>query len=139
LIFGFSRCHLRLSIHRGRIIKSIPSPTYRDSVGVAVTLGELKSGKNVRDTKEVKATEQPSMKGGRIAATCSISAAAIANHLAGIHFPKNKDSLKTMQRRNYLKLINSSNSNKILKKLNRLPDREFHDMADVEKSVGNVI
>jgi hypothetical protein len=44
-----------------------------------------------------------------------------------------------MQRRNYLKLINSSNSNKILKKLNRLPDREFHDMADVEKSVGNVI
>jgi hypothetical protein len=86
------------------LIKSIPSPTYRDSVGVAVALGELKSGKNVRDTKEVKATERPSMKGGRIAATSSISAAAIANHLTGIQFPKNKDSLKNYAKKKLPKI-----------------------------------
>jgi hypothetical protein len=41
----------------------------------------------------------------RSVATSSISAAAIANLVTGIYFPKNKDSLKIMQRRKYLKLI----------------------------------
>jgi hypothetical protein len=60
------------------LIKSLPSRTYRDSADVAVALGELKSGREVRSEKEVEAAEQPSKKGERTAATSSISAATIA-------------------------------------------------------------
>ena len=55
------------------LINSLPSRTYRDSADVAVALGELKSGKAIRNANEVKASEQPSRKGGRTAATSSIS------------------------------------------------------------------
>jgi hypothetical protein len=54
--------------HLCEIIKSLPSPTYRDSADVAVELGELKSGRKVRSEKEVAATEQLSKKRGRTAA-----------------------------------------------------------------------
>ena len=47
------------------LIKSLPSRTYRDSADVAVALGELKSGREIRSEKEVKAAEQPGKKGGR--------------------------------------------------------------------------
>src|ERR687887_2139221 len=40
------------------LIKSLPSRTYRDSADVAVALGELKSGKEVRTADEVEAVEQ---------------------------------------------------------------------------------
>lgn len=60
------------------MVKSLPSRTYRDSAEVAMALGELKSGKATRDAKQVESTDQPSKKGGRTAATSSISAAAIA-------------------------------------------------------------
>src|SRR5437763_4857027 len=39
------------------LIKSLPSRTFRDSADVAVALGELKSGKQMRSAEEVKATE----------------------------------------------------------------------------------
>jgi Protein of unknown function (DUF2795) len=105
--------------------------TYRDSADVAVALGELKSGKAIRNANEVKASEQPSRKGGRTAATSSISAAAIASLLAGIHFPKSKRSLKDYAKKNISK-INSPY-------LDSLSEREYRNMADVEKSVGDLI
>src|SRR5919198_663540 len=64
------------------LIKSLPSRVYRDSADVAVALGELKSGKRMRSAEEVKATDQPSKKGGRTAATYSVSAAAVAKALS---------------------------------------------------------
>src|ERR687887_2435569 len=77
------------------LIKSLPSRTYRDSAEVAIALGELKSGKEIRTAEEVEATEQPSKRGGRSAViSSSISAATIAKVLSGIDFPKSKDSLK---------------------------------------------
>src|ERR687888_2258276 len=82
------------------LIKSLPSRTYRDSADVAIALGELKSGKEPRSEKEVEAAEQPSKKGGRTAATSSISAAAIAKVLSGIDFPKRKGSLKEYAKKN---------------------------------------
>ena len=103
-----------------------------------MALGELKSGKATRDAKQVESTDQPSKKGGRTVATSSISAAAIARLLTGIHFPKKKDSLKDYAKKNISK-INASDSNEILNILNRLPDREYNDMADVEKSVWSII
>src|ERR687885_2341799 len=41
------------------LIKSLPSRTYRDSADVAVALGELKSGREMRSEEEVAAAEQP--------------------------------------------------------------------------------
>jgi hypothetical protein len=92
----------------------------------------------MRDAAEVEATEQPSKKGGRMAATSSISAAAIARLLTGIHFPKNKSNLRNYAKKNIPK-VNSTDPNKILDILNSLPDIEYRDMADVEKSIGNLI
>ena len=60
------------------LIESLPPRIYRDSAEVAVALGELKSGKKVREAKQTEAIEQPSKKGGRTAATASVSATAIA-------------------------------------------------------------
>jgi hypothetical protein len=47
------------------LIKSLPSRTYRDSAEVAVALGELKSGKKVREAEQAEAIEQPSKQGGK--------------------------------------------------------------------------
>jgi uncharacterized protein DUF2795 len=122
------------------LIKSLPSRAYRDSADVAVALGELKSGKAPRTAEEVEAAEQPSKKGGKAAAS-SISAAAIAKVLSGIDFPKSKDSLKEYAEKNISKveISSSEDSNALLDVINRLPNREYNDMADVEKSVGNII
>lgn len=49
------------------LIKSLPSRTYRDSAEVATALGELKSGKGFRTSKQVEKSEQPSRKGGKAA------------------------------------------------------------------------
>src|ERR687898_395672 len=39
------------------LIKSLPVRTYRDSAQIAIALGELKSGKEVRTAKQVEDTE----------------------------------------------------------------------------------
>ena len=112
------------------LIKSLPSRVYRDPADVAVALGELKSGKRIRSAEEVEASEQPSKKGGRAAAASSVSAAAIAKVLSGIEFPKNKDSLKVYAKRNISK-VETGDPNAILDLINRLPDIQYNDMADV--------
>jgi hypothetical protein len=120
------------------LIKSLPSRTYRDSADVAVALGELKSGKDVRSEKEVEAAEQPSKKGGKAAATSSISAAAIAKVLSGIDFPKRKSSIKNYAKKN-ISNIEVRDPNTILDVLDRLPDKEYNNMADVEKSISSIV
>jgi hypothetical protein len=74
------------------LIKSPPDRTYRDSAEVAIALGELKSGKEVRTAKQVEETEKPSTRGERAGVASSlVSAATIAkappstspNNLAG--------------------------------------------------------
>jgi hypothetical protein len=47
--------------------KTLPNRTYRDSAEVAIALGELKSGKGFRNTKQAEAAEQPGSKGGKAA------------------------------------------------------------------------
>jgi hypothetical protein len=120
------------------LIKSLPSRTYRDSADVAISLGELKSGKEVRTAEEVEAAEQPGKKGGKTAATSSVSAATIAKVLSGIDFPKRKSSLKEYARKN-VSNVEVEDPDTILDVINRLPDREYNNMADVEKSISSVI
>jgi hypothetical protein len=120
------------------LIKSLPSCTYRDSADVAVALGELKSGREVRSKKEVEAEEQPSKKGGKAAATSSVSASSIAKVLSGVDFPKRKNSLREYAKNN-VSNVDVEDPDTILDVINRLPDREYNNMVDVMKSVSTSI
>jgi hypothetical protein len=117
------------------LIKSLPDRTYRDSAEIAVALGELKSGKKIRSAKEVERMEQPSTKGGRAAIVSSaVSAATIAKVLSGIDFPKSKADVKQYA------LVKTSkaaiqNSDGVLKLLEKLPSREYTNMADIEREI----
>jgi hypothetical protein len=120
------------------LVKSLPERTYRDSAEVAITLGELKSGKEVRSAKEVEASEQPSKRGGRTAVkSSSISAATIAKVLSGIDFPKSKDSLKQYAKEHISK-AEVKDAEAVLNVLDDLPAREYNNMADVEHEVGRI-
>lgn len=120
------------------LIKSLPERTYRDSAEVAIALGDLKSGKGFRSREEVERAEQPSKKGGKAAANLSVSAAAIAKVLSGVDFPKTKESLKQYAKKNISKAEIHS-PNELLNVIDHLQDRKYHNMADVEKSVRNVL
>src|SRR5919198_2157512 len=120
------------------LIKSLPSRTYRDSADVAISLGELKSGKEVRTAEEVEAAEQPGKKGRKTAViSSSISAATIAKVLSGIDFPKSKDSLKEYAKEHISK-VEVEDLEEVLKVLDELPTREYTNMADVEREVGRI-
>jgi hypothetical protein len=120
------------------LIKSLPERTYRDSAEVAIALGELKSGREVRTSKEVEATEKPSKRGGRTAViSSSVSAATIAKVLSGIDFPKSKDSLKQYAKDNISK-AQVEDEDAVLELIDDLADREYTNMADVEYEVGRL-
>jgi uncharacterized protein DUF2795 len=119
------------------LIKSLPTRNYRDSAEVSIALGELKSGKAFRSAKQAEATEQPSKKGGK-AASESVSAAAVAKALSGIDFPKTKDSLKEYAKKNISK-VKVEDPKAILSIIEQIADREYNNMADVEKSIRNIL
>jgi hypothetical protein len=121
------------------LIKSLPDRTYRDSAEVAIALGELKSGKEVRTAKQVEETEKPSIRGGRAAVTSSsISAATIAKVLSGIDFPKSKEDLKEYAGHNLDDRKDVEYTAEVLKVLEKLPSRKYSNMADVEYEVGRL-
>ena len=120
------------------LIKSLPERMYRDSAEVAIALGELKSGREVRTSKEVEATEKPSKRGGRTAVkSSSVSAATIAKVLSGIDFPMSKDSLKQYAKDNISK-AQVEDADTVLELIDDLPSREYTNMADVEYEVGRL-
>lgn len=120
------------------LIKSLPERTYRDSAEVAIALGDLKSGREVRTSKRVEASEQPSKRGGRTAViSSSISASTIAKVLSGIDFPKSKDSLKQYAKDNISK-AQVEDADAVLDVLDDIPAREYTNMADVEHEVGRI-
>ena len=73
------------------LIKSLPSWTYRDPADVAVALGELKSGKQIRSEREVGSSRTTWQERWKTCSTSSISATSIAKVLSGIDFPKQKE------------------------------------------------
>ena len=120
------------------LIKSLPERTYRDSAEVAIALGDLKSGREVRASKRVEASEQPSKRGGRTAIkSSSVSASTIAKVLSGIDFPKSKDSLKQYAKDNISK-AQVEDVDAVLDVLDDIPAREYTNMADVEHEVGRI-
>jgi hypothetical protein len=121
------------------MINALPSRIYRDSAEVAIALGEFKQGQKVRSAGEVAGTQAPSKKGGRAAATTSVSAAVIAKVLSGVDFPKNKGELRDYAQRHMTKVEVVVDPEHIINVINKLPEKEYTNMADVEKSVGQVL
>jgi hypothetical protein len=124
-----------------QLVRSLPERNYRDSVEVAVALGEIKSGKGIRTAEEVESEEPPSKKGGRVAAQV-FSAAAIAKVLSGIDFPKSKDGIKKYARNN----LNNFSTKKqqqtpeaVLNLLDRIPEKQYSNMAEVEREAAKVL
>jgi muconolactone delta-isomerase len=124
------------------IINSLPSRIYRDSAEVAIALGEVKQKQGIRSAEEVAKSETPGTKGGRAAATAatssSVSAATFAKVLSGVDFPKNKGDLRDYAQK-HMKDVDVADPQRILRVIDSLPDREYQNMADVEKSVGQVL
>ena len=120
------------------LIKSLPDRIYRDSAEIAISLGELKSGRKVRSAKKVEASEEPSKRGGRIAVkSSSISAATIAKVLSGIDFPQSKGSIKQYVK-DHISKAQVENTEAVLDLLDDLPAREYTNMAEVEREVGRL-
>jgi hypothetical protein len=124
-----------------QLVRSLPERNYRDSAEVAVALGEIKSGKGIRTAEEVESEERPSKKGGRVAAQV-FSAATIAKVLSGIDFPKSKDSIKKYARNNLNNLSTKPQQQKpeaVLNLLDRIPEKQYSNMADVEREAAKVL
>lgn len=120
------------------IIMSLPTREYRDSADVAIALGEVKQKQGIRSAQQVAKTQAPSAKGERAAATTSVSAATVAKVLSGVDFPKNKGELIDHAKK-HMADIEVADTQHIISVIDSLPDREYLNMADVEKSVGQVL
>jgi hypothetical protein len=120
------------------LIKSLPARQYRDSADVATALGEVKQRQGIRSAEEVARTEAPGTKGGRTAAAMSVSAATIAKVLSGVDFPKNKHELRDYVQKSMTE-VEVADPQGVMAVIDRLPEREYQNMADVEKSVGQVV
>ena len=124
-----------------QLVRSLPERNYRDSAEVAVALGEIKSGKGTRTAEEVESEEPPSKKGGRVAAQV-FSAAAIAKMLSGINFPKSKDGIKKYARNNldnFRTKPQQKTPEAVLNLLDRIPEKQYSNMADVEREAAKVL
>jgi ubiquinone biosynthesis protein COQ9 len=121
------------------LIDSLPERTYRDSAEMAIAIGEIKSGrKKIRSSKEVESYEPPSKKGGRIAVTSSISAATLAKALSGIDLPQSKENLNKYINKNIDKMDKDMQL-EILKVFENLPEKDYKDMADIEKEISKIL
>lgn len=120
------------------VINSLPSRIYRDSAEVAIALGEVKQKQGIRRAEEVAKTKPPGTKGGRAAAAMSVSAATIAKVLSGVNFPKKKGQLRDYAQKRMTD-VEVADPPRIISVIDSLPDREYQNMADVEKSVGQVL
>jgi hypothetical protein len=91
------------------------------------------------EVKHLSKQEYPGGKGGKIggkiAATASTSAAAVAKLLSGIEFPKDKNKLVDYAKENKSKV---KSSDEIIEVIKELPDRKYHNMADIEKALGEI-
>lgn len=91
-----------------------------------------------QEVKHLSTNESPGRggkKGGRIAASNSPSAAAIAKLLSGIDFPKDKTKVIEHAEKNKTKLHQPE---QVIGTLKEIPNRTYHNMADVETAIGNI-
>lgn len=125
-----------------QLVQSLPERNYRDSAEVAIAFGEIKGGKGVRTAEEVESSEPPSKKGGKVAAQV-LSAAAIAKVLSGIDFPKSKDGIRKYAQKNLANFRTKKQQQKtkanLIDLLDRIPEKQYSNMADVEQEAARVL
>ena len=137
-----SRSQIKVKKELFDLIQNLPDRTYRDSAEVAIALGEIKSGKKIRSAKEIEMTESPSKKGGKVAATSSISAATLAKALSGIDLPQSQENISKHVSKHVNKNIVNMNKDiqtDIIKIFKRLPKKEYKDMAEIEKELSKIL
>ena len=120
------------------LIQNLPKRTYRDSAEVLIALGEIKSGKKVRNANVVKNAESPSKKGGKKAATSVISAATLAKTLSGIDLPQSNENIIKHVKKNIAKMDKGIQTD-IMKIFKRLAKKDYKDMADIEKELSKIL
>ena len=125
-----------------QLVHSLPERNYRDSVEVTIALGEIKTGKRIRTAEEAESREPPSKKGGKVAAQV-FSAAAIAKVLSGIDFPKSKESIRKYAQKNLASFTTKEQKQQqpeaIIDLLDRIPEKQYNNMADVEREAARVL
>jgi hypothetical protein len=125
-----------------QLIESLPERNYRDSAEVAIALGEVKSSKGIRSAEEIESKEPPSMKGGKVAAQV-FSAATIAKVLSGIDFPKPKEGIKKYAQQNLTSFITreqqEATSEAVLDLLDKIPEKQYANMAEIEQEIARVL
>src|SRR5919204_1295615 len=89
------------------------------------------------EVKQLSKEQAPGVRGGKIggkaAATKAASAAAISKVLAGIEFPEDKRKIIEYAERNKRKV---DEPEAVINTIKEIPDRTYHNMADVEKALG---
>ena len=133
-----SRLQIKVKKELIDLIQNFPERIYRDSAEVAIALGEIKSGKKIRRAKEVEKTVSPSTKGGKVAATSSISAATLAKALSGINLPQSQENISKHVNKNRGNM-NKDIQTDIIKIFRRLPKKEYKDMAEIEKELSKIL
>jgi hypothetical protein len=92
-----------------------------------------------QEVKQLSKEEYPGgkggKKGGKVAASKSSSAAALAKILAGIRFPKNKTELLDWAREHKSKV---KAAEQLITIIQEMPDRKYHNMAEVEKALAEI-
>jgi Protein of unknown function (DUF2795) len=99
--------------------------------------GKFPSKEEMPFAQEIKSLtdEEAPGRGGKIAASSSVSAASIAKVLSGIEFPKNKNQLIDYAKQNKDRI---SDPDSVIETLKELHDTHFENMADVEKALGEI-
>jgi hypothetical protein len=92
-----------------------------------------------QEVKELSPEEAPGVKGGKkggkAAATKAASAAAIAKVLAGIEFPKGKHEVVNYAEKNKQKV---KEAKEVVDTIKEIPDKEYHNMVEVEQALGAI-
>ncbi|MGI9011058.1 MAG: hypothetical protein ACR2F1_07715 [Nitrososphaeraceae archaeon] len=72
------------------------------------------------------------------ATTSSISAATLAKALSGIDLPQSKENINKYINKNLVKM-NKDTQSEILRIFERLPKKDYKDMADIEKELSKIL
>ena len=92
-----------------------------------------------QEVKQLSPEEAPGVIGGKIGGKAAItrgySAAAITKVLSGIEFPKDKNKVIDYAEKNKTEL---DEAEQVINTLKEIPDKTYHNMAEVEKALGTI-
>jgi Protein of unknown function (DUF2795) len=96
---------------------------------------EIPMAQEVKQLSKDEAPGRGGKTGGKVTASKAPSAAAIAKLLSGIVFPKDKDKIIEYAKQNKIKL---DRPEQVIDTLKEIPDRTYHNTAEVEKALGSI-